>query len=158
MPQNFSKSPPYFWLALYRTNVRWRFRKILWPSQNIWTLICSKNKNAPLSIISTYCFSTYLSTQWYSTPTMYDVRRTQWHFCIPYAQNDRLYLNFSMNFCTRVWTYRRACGFQNLVWTPVYRVGIICPPGWDRVKVAAKTWCGHVPSSTCPQARLLMKL
>ena len=35
-----------------------------------------------------------------------------------------------------------------------YRVGIICPPGWDRVKVAAKTWCGHVPTSTCPQARL----
>ena len=49
---------------------------------------------------------------------------------------------------------RRACGFQNLVWTPVYRVGIICPPGWDMVNVAAKTWCGHVPTSTCPQARL----
>ena len=28
------------------------------------------------------------------------------------------------------------------------------PPGWDRVKVAAKTWCGHVPTSTCPQACL----
>ena len=26
---------------------------------------------------------------------------------------------------------------------------------WDRVKVAAKTWCGHVPTSTCPQARLI---
>ena len=26
------------WL-LHRTNLRWRFRKILWPSQNIWTLI-----------------------------------------------------------------------------------------------------------------------
>ena len=25
-------------LALHRTKVRWRFRKILWPSQNIWTL------------------------------------------------------------------------------------------------------------------------
>ena len=23
---------------LHRTNLRWRFRKILWPSQNIWTL------------------------------------------------------------------------------------------------------------------------
>jgi hypothetical protein len=32
------KSPPYFWLALHRTKVRWRFHKILWPSQNIWTL------------------------------------------------------------------------------------------------------------------------
>ena len=32
------KSSPYFWLALHRTKVRWRFRKILWPSQNIWTL------------------------------------------------------------------------------------------------------------------------
>ena len=28
------------------------------------------------------------------------------------------------------------------------------PPGWNRVKVAAKTWFGHVPTSTCPQARL----
>ena len=33
MTQNFAKSSPYLWLAL-----RWRFRKILWPSQNIWTL------------------------------------------------------------------------------------------------------------------------
>ena len=38
-PQNFEKSPPYFWLALHRTKVRWRFLKILWPSQNIWTLL-----------------------------------------------------------------------------------------------------------------------
>ena len=28
-------SSPYFWLALHRTKVRWRFRKILWPSQNM---------------------------------------------------------------------------------------------------------------------------
>ena len=28
-----------FWLALRRTKERRRFRKILWPSQNIWTLI-----------------------------------------------------------------------------------------------------------------------
>ena len=35
-PQNFTKSSPYFWLALNRTKVRWRLRKILWPSQNIW--------------------------------------------------------------------------------------------------------------------------
>ena len=25
----------HFWLALHRTKVRWRFPKILWPSQNI---------------------------------------------------------------------------------------------------------------------------
>ena len=35
------KCSPYFWLALHRTNVRWRFLKILWPSQTIWTLITS---------------------------------------------------------------------------------------------------------------------
>ena len=34
----FWDSSPYFWLALHRTKVRWRFCKILWPSQNIWTL------------------------------------------------------------------------------------------------------------------------
>ena len=27
-----------FWLALHTTKVRWRFHKILWASQNIWTL------------------------------------------------------------------------------------------------------------------------
>ena len=37
-PHNFAKSPPHFWLALHRTKVWWRFRKILWPSQNIRTL------------------------------------------------------------------------------------------------------------------------
>ena len=37
-PQHFAKSSPYFWLALHRTKVRGRFCKILWPSQNIWTL------------------------------------------------------------------------------------------------------------------------
>ena len=26
------------WLAVHRTRHWWRFRKILWPSQNIWTL------------------------------------------------------------------------------------------------------------------------
>ena len=36
--------------------------------------------------------------------------------------------------------------------------GIICSPGWDRVKVATKTWCGHVPTSTCPQARLKLQI
>ena len=28
----------YFWQALHRTKVRWRFHKILWPSQNKWTV------------------------------------------------------------------------------------------------------------------------
>ena len=35
---HFAKSSPYLWLELHRTKVRWRFRKFLWPSQNIWTL------------------------------------------------------------------------------------------------------------------------
>ena len=37
-PQHFAKSSSYFWLALHKTKVRWRFRKFFWPSQNIWTL------------------------------------------------------------------------------------------------------------------------
>ena len=32
------KSSPYFWLQYIQSKVRWRFRKILWPSQIIWTL------------------------------------------------------------------------------------------------------------------------
>ena len=37
-PQNFAKSSPYFWLEYIQSKVRGRFRKILWRSQNIWTL------------------------------------------------------------------------------------------------------------------------
>ena len=33
-PQNFSKSPPYFCPMQCQSKVSWRFRKILWPSQN----------------------------------------------------------------------------------------------------------------------------
>ena len=36
--KNFMKSPSNIWLAVFRTNNWWRFRKILWPSQNIWIL------------------------------------------------------------------------------------------------------------------------
>ena len=36
--KNFSKSSPNFWLQYIRSKVKGRFRKILWPSQNIWTL------------------------------------------------------------------------------------------------------------------------
>ena len=34
IPQNFAKSPPY----ICQSKVRWRFRKILWLSQNTWNL------------------------------------------------------------------------------------------------------------------------
>ena len=43
-PIRFCEILPYFWLALHRTKVRWRFRKILWSSQNIWTLNRNTNK------------------------------------------------------------------------------------------------------------------
>ena len=36
--QNFAKSSPNFWLYVLQSKVRWIFCKILWPSQNIWTL------------------------------------------------------------------------------------------------------------------------
>ena len=44
-PQNFAKSSPYFWLQYIESKVRWRFRKILWPSQNIWTLHQSQKQS-----------------------------------------------------------------------------------------------------------------
>ena len=37
--QTVAKSSPYF-CPKYVVPVRWRFGKILWPSQNIWTLLC----------------------------------------------------------------------------------------------------------------------
>ena len=42
-PQNVAKSSPYFWLAVHRRKVRWRFHKVLWPSQDIWVLIIIAN-------------------------------------------------------------------------------------------------------------------
>ena len=50
--------------------------------------------------------------------------------------------------------YRRACGFQNLVGTTVYGGHNLLPSGCNRVKMAAKTYSGHVPMFTCPQAHL----
>ena len=40
-------SPPYFWLSIHRTKLRWRFLKILWPSQKIWTLPPSPSSVPP---------------------------------------------------------------------------------------------------------------
>jgi hypothetical protein len=37
-PQNFAKSSPYFCPMKCQSKARWRFCKVLWPSQNIWTL------------------------------------------------------------------------------------------------------------------------
>ena len=46
----------YFCLQYIQTKVRWRFRKILWPSQNIWTLCnCKQAKiqdNLKVSFLS----------------------------------------------------------------------------------------------------------
>jgi len=36
--KNFAKSSTNFWLQYIQSKVSGRFRKILWPSQNIWTL------------------------------------------------------------------------------------------------------------------------
>ena len=36
--KKITKPPPINWLTLHRTNNWWRFCKILWLSQNIWTL------------------------------------------------------------------------------------------------------------------------
>ena len=55
----------------------------------------------------------------------------------------------------------RTCAIQNLKGTSVYgRHNLSSPPhclhthGWNRVKVAAKSWWVQVPMSPCPQARL----
>ena len=50
--QHFAKSPPYFWLALHWIKVRWRFRKMLWPSKNIWTLHRIMTSVAEFCVIS----------------------------------------------------------------------------------------------------------
>ena len=51
-------SSPYFWLQYIQSKARGRFRKILWPSQNIWTLpytICTNiTDNAGLLFFLTF--------------------------------------------------------------------------------------------------------
>ena len=52
--KNFAKSSLNFWLQYIRSKVRGRFRKILWPSQNIWTLavtVTISNGNSSLECI-----------------------------------------------------------------------------------------------------------
>ena len=48
-PQNFVKYPPYFCPMQYQSKVRWRFCKILWPSQNILPLIRQNTRNTLFS-------------------------------------------------------------------------------------------------------------
>jgi hypothetical protein len=43
-----------------------------------------------------------------------------------------------------------------LVWSPPWLyASSVNNKKKQRTKVAAQTWCGHVPTSICPQARLL---
>ena len=55
-PQNFAKSSPNFWLQyIIRSKVRWKFRKILGPSQNIWTLNGYKDLQWFTGVHSFFC-------------------------------------------------------------------------------------------------------
>ena len=42
--KNFAKSSTNFWPQYIQSKVSGRFRKILWPSQNIWTLQIKSSK------------------------------------------------------------------------------------------------------------------
>ena len=74
-PQNFAKSSPYFWLQYIKSKVRGRFRKILRPSQNIWTLLgvyccyLGKRKNFVYIWYSIYLLSKkdffWFGSNWY---------------------------------------------------------------------------------------------
>ena len=59
------RSPPYIWPLLHRTNLRWGFGKILWPSQNIWTLFyCKEVNDDGNSTIFIFFWSTLLISSW----------------------------------------------------------------------------------------------
>ena len=53
------KSSPYFWLQYTQSRVRWRFRKILWPSQNIWTLSSGKQMTTALPWVKPLHFQNF---------------------------------------------------------------------------------------------------
>ena len=81
--QNLAKSSPYFWLQYTQSKVRGRFRKILWPSQNIWTLtICavlSASKQVPIEK-SFHLFMSSFKTVYLATSSVqiYKTCLTQW--------------------------------------------------------------------------------
>ena len=56
MPENFEKSPPIICPMYYQSNIWWRFRKILWPSQNIWTLQSTLLNLAEYDLTNLFCF------------------------------------------------------------------------------------------------------
>ena len=62
-----SEKATKFWLALHRTKERGRFRKIFWPSQNIWTvatdaqwsLVLLKSRIFGLGQINSWAFGVF---------------------------------------------------------------------------------------------------
>ena len=83
------KSPPYFWMALQRTKVSWRFQKILWPSQNIWTLpkivltfhfwkICWCIRTVLNTALTSFCFVTNLHLHFFRRFIRWSVYLYKW--------------------------------------------------------------------------------
>ena len=74
---NFSKSSPYFWLQYIQSKVRWRFRKILWPSQNIWTLANDSQPEFGFRNLTSTVFDMYVSTNLFFKEVDLESKKTE---------------------------------------------------------------------------------
>ena len=122
-PQNFAKFPPYFCLQYIQTKGRWRFRKILWPSQNVWTLLLFSFEFHFMSVWHSHTM--YFSMNWsrHSYVHEYNKKNSEWIWLT--------YLNFNCsNSVTLPWN-------ENLIFFMIFydfTLSIGCQSGCEGSK------------------------
>ena len=93
-------------------------------------------------------FSTILISNYFNIFFCHSLRYCQ------LGPNYLLWLLINETVSIRKTVFRCACGFQKLVGTSAYGGHNLYRPGFNRVKVAAKTLWGPVLMSPCPQTHL----
>ena len=123
--QNFGKHSPCIWLALRRTEVRWRFHKILWPSQNIWTLkgdkISKSNFDFPTIFTNkqNYCAQTFITYTKYRKFNSFEIlpplmREIFFSFQLELDWNYHIgYILFEIDSEWKLFSYQFNCGWKS---------------------------------------------
>ena len=94
------------WHYILRTNLRWRFRKILWPSKNVWTLIGHLRVKSVRPKLSSFCRR---SLYWTCCPTnilikLFDLKISCNLICITLLRTSQLY-----QFCISLYFFTGTC-------------------------------------------------
>ena len=103
-----AKCPSYFWLALHRRKVRWRLRKNLWPSQNIWTLPFSSLRKSNVFVL---IFNNYSSTNQIGVVYVFFVV-----FLLQFSHQSTIANDFSKNNYIHSYICMRRGSFINYVY------------------------------------------